>query len=308
MIERIYFTLIILLLITLQLYGQTNEGTKYKIPKGQFLYTIESKGNENLKPYKKRYNQIYNGSKTEIIEIGDYVVEEKYINNILMYDTLNYLITTLKIVKKDTIQTERILELRKKSRYDIEAKLKFTSDKVYVYQIVANKEKWKFPKTKEYVHPSDQALYVKIGEGDSFKYDKIGLSLQLASAPIKMRLNSKLDSLSAGEFKMNNVGFILGLGTRHYEYKKGRLRKRGVWFGPYIGFSNIKLSNENTLEILEEEINRLGFEYGLGLTREIDNFNLGALIAIEKIAKSDNYQWIFNKKVFFGITIGYTLN
>jgi len=110
-------TISIIFLIT-NLYCQNTTRKIYSIPKGQYVNTNEITGITNLEPYKKTYFEEFDGRKTKIIEVGDFIIRK----NETGYDTLNYKIKTYKISQGDTIIEERKLVLRKKLNYDTKAR------------------------------------------------------------------------------------------------------------------------------------------------------------------------------------------
>ncbi len=303
--RNLFFGVLTLIIITTtNLYSQDKDERKYLIRKGQFLHTTEINGNLNLKPYKKSHIENYNGIKTEIIEIGDYVFREDNYGK----DTLNYKVTTYSISQGDTLVEDRILELKKKLSYDIKAQLEFNKDRILIYQLEDNRQNKQRPKTKEYVHPTDKNLYYKLSDEESFKYESLGVSFKIIGTPAKIRFNSKVDSISTAEFQFNNIGLFLGFNSTNHKYKNGKLKKRGIAIGPYISFSSIKLNNSNTLKELEIEKNRLGIILGAVVFKEINNFNIGIGLGVERLNRKDSYEWIYNKKAFMGLFVGYTIN
>lgn len=137
--------------------------------------------------------------------------------------------------------------------------------------------------------------------------DKAAFTAKILTSPAKIRTTAGSDKVSIAEFGVNNVGLLIGFTSKPKEETQIK-KEKGVSFGVYVSFSSIKLNNENTMEELLTEKERLGRTIGGVLFRDIKNLSIGVGFGIERLNGTDLYKWKYNKRLYLGVFFGYSLN
>ncbi|MFT7606631.1 MAG: hypothetical protein ACI8VT_004234 [Saprospiraceae bacterium] len=290
---------------------KNSPGFNSKVPIGQRLYTQNSKGEVDLKPYKSTHYETFGTTKRKIIEIGDFVIKEEVVNGESRKDTLWFAISKMTIIGQDTLQEMKKIELAKINTYLFEAKISFSTDKIFVSQSEKYQQSAfaKLKKQKAYVHPDDTGLYFKLEQGEKFKFESRTTAISILTIPFRVRMDSGIDSIKASsDFKLNNIELLLGFQTSTFEYKNNKLRHKKFMGGAYFGPTAIKLTNNNSTFGVDREITRLGITYGIAFLGSINSVNLGIALGAESMLGNNSSNWIYNNKPYIGIVGGFSLN
>lgn len=279
------------------------------IPSGQYLYTMETTQVTDLIPYKKKHTTFFNNQKRQIIEIGDFVVQEELVDGYLKRDTLYFAISKMEISGKDTVvQTERV-ELRKRLNFQLPADLHFQDNKIYVRPSPQFKALpfSMAPKTKDKVHPTDQNLYFKLESGESFQYTKNGFGFTLITIPFKVRLNTapQDSTFTPAQARLDNMALMISYQNKKYRFENNRIRKTGLTVGPFIGPTVVRLVDQNE-EATEKR--QLGFQLGLGILGNHNRFNFGIGAGLDSVQNEKREAFKLDNKFFLGFVLGYSLN
>lgn len=135
-----------------------------------------------------------------------------------------------------------------------------------------------------------------------------GVTIGTLFLPIKLRPGltiTKDGSMDKVEHKREfstdiSVGPFMG-----YKYHIGEYYNQFVKFGVFAGPSLIKLTSKNQQNGEEGDTNILGFSWGGGLAGEFKNFQAGFIIGWDYVSGESAKSWIYDKKVWFSIGIGF---
>lgn len=206
---------------------------------------------------------------------------------------------------------ENDLKVLRTTKHKFEAKLRQENGKLYIEVMPKYNNSALMYEGEETNNASvnDEQLFFDLESIDKFSFASTRFSKSIITLPFKVRFSGAAmnDSLSNVEFGLNNVNFFLGMNSTSYTYENNKLNKKSVSFGGFVGPTAIKLNNNNSSLALEEDINRLGLNMGLGIMGEINRFNFGVGLGIEMIMNQKTYNWKWNKNIFLGFILGVSL-
>lgn len=159
------------------------------------------------------------------------------------------------------------------------------------------------------INVSDEKLFFDLESIDKFSFTSTRLAKSIITLPFKIRFSTDEmnDGLSNVELGLNNINFFLGENITSYTYENNKLSEKTLSIGGFFGPTAVRLNNSNSSLQVEEEINRLGINFGLAIMGKINRFNLGVGVGSEMILNQELYDWNWDKNIFLGFVFGISL-
>jgi hypothetical protein len=165
-------------------------------------------------------------------------------------------------------------------------------------------------------HP-DKTYYIKLKNRQAKSFYYANIELSAVTIPFKFHPGFKKGEIDvAPDFATGiNVstflGYRLGKTTYMYDKYKGMLNtKYSASLGGFVSINSVKLDSSSTaidLKPLKKETNAPTLSLGGGLVFDIQDFNLGFFVGIDKGIGAEANKWNFNNKLWYGFGIGYKL-
>jgi hypothetical protein len=136
-------------------------------------------------------------------------------------------------------------------------------------------------------------------------YEKIfrqGITTGTLFLPIKIRPAITVDAVNYERDFTTDISMGPYIG---YKYNVGSRYDQFVSGGLFAGPSLIRFNPGNSTDELETETNVLGFTWGLGLTFELNKFQIGVVGGYDYLSGENAKTWIYDKELWFSIGIGF---
>jgi hypothetical protein len=284
----------------------SNIKTYYYIKKAQKLYTKISHNTDSLVPYRKEVSVNINGQQIDTVETAAY--EQRRVNGIPQPHgdfTIYKTITTGKEVKYEV--KKKVLE--KESRIRLQVQITKSDDKVTVKLargIRADTDPYK--RNAKYINSEDNEseFYWSIEDGEEFKYYSLSTVVGAISLPFKVRLGGD-NRPSTIETGLDNIGFYVGEKWGSTTYKNGEFKYWHTTLAAFIGPQKITINKDNTKSGISETIDRLGLTTGAAWTISRGSFTIGLAGGLDILGGRYRNEWIYNKKPWIGLAVGYKI-
>ena len=149
----------------------------------------------------------------------------------------------------------------------------------------------------------------------SIRLSKPSLDIDFLTIPLKYR-PANGDVPAQLNANLNGAGYI-GYRKDNYtiRYVKSPMRVAerhldhlGYSFGFFSGIGNTFMSPTNTRNILQQEYDGVVWNKGLAAMFAINNFTMGLAVGVDHLLDNNKSIWIYQGKIWFGLSFGLNLN
>lgn len=186
-------------------------------------------------------------------------------------------------------------------------------DTLYVHKAQKQNRKWQVDTSKQIYTAFPKFLETE--ESLSIRFNKNSFDIDFLTTPLKFRpsqadfppqLNTNLNGSLYLGYRLDS--YIVGYKQKPIHEWERYIHHFGFSVGIFNGLGNTFISTNTTQNLIQQEYDGVIWNKGVALIFAVNRLTCGVAIGIDYLLDSNRSVWIYQNKIWYGLTFGLNLN